>query len=93
MEPTEDIPYEVSEFATPDKEVRKTDPDQPNKTVLLEVRTYLDEAIDEHNSFDIIDLTEQAKMNPTQQIAMHKCVIQHLRSIRATVDDKIKELK
>lgn len=93
-EPTEDIPYEVSDFATPDKETKQVDdPDQPNKSVLIDLQKYISEAITEHNSFDIIDLTEQAKMTPTQQIAVHKVVIEHLRNIKSTIDNKIKELK
>jgi hypothetical protein len=88
---TEDIPYNVSEFATPEKEEEK-DPDEPNKSVLQEVQQYLEEAIVEHNSIDTIDLTEKAKMTPTQQIAVNKLVVGHLRSIKSTIDNKLKEL-
>jgi hypothetical protein len=91
MAETEDIPYNVSEFATPEDE-KKTDDDQPNKSVLLEVKKYLKEAIAEHNSFDVIDLTEAAKMTPTQQIAVHKQVAHHLRHVKTVVDNKLKEL-
>lgn len=93
MANTEDIPYNVSEFATPEPEKRTDDDDQPNKTVLLEVQQYLKEAIAEHDSFDVIDLTESAKMNPTQQIAVHKLVKSHLVSVKTIIDDKIKELR
>lgn len=89
--PTEDVPYNVSEFATPEPE-KQPDPDQPNKSVLLEVQKYLKEAIAEHNSFDVIDLTEKAKMTPTQQIAVHKLVVNHLKSVKVEIDNKIKEL-
>ena len=89
---TEDVPYNISEFATPEPE-KQQDPDQPNKGILLEVQTYLAEAIDEHNTIDQIDLTEQAKMNPTQQIAVHKVVVEHLRNIKNIIDDKVKELQ
>lgn len=92
MGPTEDIPYNVSDFATPEQE-KRTDEDQPNKSVLLEIQQYLAEAIDEHNSFDVIDLTEQAKMTPTQQIAVHKTVCHHLKTVKTVVDNKIKELQ
>ncbi len=93
MAETEDIPYNVSDFATPEKEKVVDDDDQPNKSVLLEVQTYLKEAIDEHNSLDTIDLTEQAKLNPGQQIAVSKQVVHHLRSVKTIVDDKLKELR
>jgi len=92
MSQTEDIPYNVSEFATPEKEIEQDD-DQPNKSVLLEVQKYLEEAIAEHNTLDVIDLTEQAKMNPTQQIAVQKLVVNHLRSVKTIVDNKVKELR
>lgn len=91
MSQTEDVPYNVSDFATPEPEKRQ-DPDQPNKGVLLEVQKYLKEAIQEHSTIAVIDLTEQAKMTPTQQIAVHKVVVQHLQNIRSTIDNKIKEL-
>jgi len=92
MAQTEDISYEVSDFATPEKEHESADPDYSNKSVLKDVQTYLKEAIAEHDSVDQIDLTEQAKMTPTQQIAVHKLVKNHLQNIKATIDNKIKEL-
>lgn len=88
----EDIPYNVSDFATPDKKEEQVDDDQAYKGVLLEVQKYLDDAIAEHNSFDVIDLTESAKMNPTQQIAVNKQVVHHLRAVKVEVDNKLKEL-
>lgn len=91
-DPTEDVDYTVSDFATPETE-KEQDPDQANKGVLKEVQKYLSAAIEEHNSFDIIDLTEKAKMTPTQQIAVHKLVVNHIRSIKTVVDNKLKELK
>lgn len=91
-EPTEDVPYGVDEFATPDKPNEDADPDQQNKSILKEIQKYLREAIAEHNSVDQIDLTEAAKMSPTQQIAVHKLVKNHLENIKSTIDNKIKEL-
>ena len=89
---TEDIPYTAPDFATPDKETEKADPDQPNKSILKDIQKYLKEAIVEHDSVDQIDLTEKAKMTPTQQIAVHKLVKAHLENIKSTIDTKIKEL-
>jgi hypothetical protein len=91
MSETEDVPYNVSEFATPEPE-KRTDEDQVNKSVLLEIQKYLQEAIDEHNSLDVIDLTMPGDMNPTQQVAVHKLMVSHLRSVKEIVDNKIKEL-
>ncbi len=91
MAETEDVPYNAPDFATPEKE-NEPDPDQPNKTVLTDIQKYLDEAIMEHGTIGVIDLTEQAKMTPTQQIAVHKIVVQHLQNIKSTIDNKLKEL-
>lgn len=93
MAQTEDIPYEVSDHATPDPETPKgADPDQANKSILKDIQKYLKEAIAEHDSVDQIDLTEQAKMTPTQQIAVHKLVKNHLQNIKVEIDNKMKEL-
>lgn len=89
---TEDVDYEVSDFAIAEDDKKTTDPDRNNKSVLLDIQEYLAEAINEHNGLDLIDLTEQARMTPTQQIAVHKLVINHLRNIKTTVDNKVKEL-
>lgn len=93
MAQNEDIDYTVSDFATPEPDKKTNDEDQPNKSVLLEVQKYLKEAIAEHNTLDLIDLTEQAKMTPTQQVAVHKLVVNHLRNVKTEIDNKIKELK
>lgn len=92
MAETEDVDYTVSDFATPEKE-DEPDEDQAYKGVLLSVQQYLDDAITEHNTFDVIDLNQPGKMNPTQQIAVHKLVVNHLRSVRSIVNNKLKELE
>ena len=85
----------IDDFATEDDTsdtAGLAEDEQSVETKLIqELRKYLDEAELEHNSFDIIDLTEKAKMNPTQQIAVHKCVVQHLRNIRNTINTKVRE--
>lgn len=91
MSQTEDVDYTVGDHATPEPE-NQPDEDQEYKGVLLEVQTYLSDAIAEHNSFDVIDLTEQAKMTPTQQIGMHKNIVHHLKSVKTQIDNKLKEL-
>lgn len=93
MSQTEDVPYNVSDFATPEPDKKADDIDQPNKSVLKDIQKYLREGIAEHSNFDVIDLTEQAKMTPTQQIAVHKVVVEHLRNIKSTIDNKLKELE
>lgn len=93
MASNEDIPYSAPGFAVPEEEKQADDPEQPNKSVLVDVQKYLKEAIDEHNSLDVIDLTEAAKLSPGQQIAVSKLVVSHLRNIKSLIDNKIKELK
>lgn len=94
---TEDTPYipsTVDDFAIEDEDTATDilDDEQNAETLLIkEIRQYIDEAENEHNSFDVLDLTEAAKMTPTQQIAVHKCVVQHLRNIRNTINNKVKE--
>ena len=85
----------IDDFATEDEassEAGVAEDEQTVETRLIQdLRKYLDEAETEHNSFDIIDLTEAAKMTPTQQIAVHKCVVQHLRNIRNTINNRVRE--
>ena len=88
----EDVPYNVSDFATSDEET-KSDPDRSNESVLIGVNKYLEEAIIEHNTIDVVDLTEAAKMTPTQQIAVHKVIVEHLRNIKVEVSNKIEKLR
>ncbi len=91
---TEDVDYStVDDFAIADEPASQ--PDELDQTIndaaFKEIDVYLDEAIGEHNSFDIIDLTEQAKMTPTQQIAVQKQVVLHLRNIKDIIINKAKE--
>lgn len=89
------ISGEIDNFAIEDDisdDAGVAEEEQTVETKLIqELRKYLDEAESEHNSFDIIDLTEAAKMTATQQIAVHKCVVQHLRNIRNTINTKVRE--
>lgn len=92
-EPNEDVSYEVDSFAIEDYSDKSDESEQlsPHDGLVKAIRKYLKGAIAEHNTFDLIDLTEQAKMTPTQQIAVHKLVVTHLRSIGEVINDKVKE--
>lgn len=92
-EPTEDISGDIDPFAIDESEDNITDDEEQTvETVLIkDIRKYLKEAIAEEDSVDQIDLTEQAKMTPTQQIAVHKLVKNHLQNIKQIIDDKVKE--
>lgn len=92
MAETEDIPYEISDHAVADEE-KTSDEDQSlvNDDTIKAIQKYLDEAIIEEDSVDQIDLTEAAKMTPTQQIAVHKLVKNHLQNIKEIITNKIEE--
>lgn len=99
----EDEDYHVSavvdEFALADREAMDEaeedthhDPETLVTTQAInEVKKYLSEAIKEQDSIDQIDLTEHAKMTPTQQIAVHKLVKQHLINIQTMINQKLME--
>lgn len=90
----------VDEFAVADEDALDSvdedlDDDELEQNVnaqaVNEVKQYLVEAIKEQDSVDQIDLTEGAKMTPTQQIAVHKLVKQHLINIQTIIINKVKE--
>lgn len=90
----------VDEFAVADEDALDSvdedlDDDELEQNVnaqaVNEVKQYLVEAIKEQDSIDQIDLTEGAKMTPTQQIAVHKLVKQHLINIQTIIINKVKE--
>lgn len=88
----------VDDFAVADEDaLDNPDPDEDEVETLVttqavnEVKQYLSEAIKEQDSVDQIDLTEGAKMTPTQQIAVHKLVKQHLINIQTIIVNKVKE--
>lgn len=97
VEPTEDIPYEVDEFTTPDKEAPKGgDVDQPNKSMLVELSKELEEDIATNKSFDVINLpanaTPEQKIAAFDDMAIHKGLALHLQKYKLLIDNKIKEL-
>jgi len=93
----EDIPYEVSEHATPDPEDKTDDVDQPNRSVLEELSEVIAKDIADHNSFDVVNLpanaTPEQKIAVFDEIAIHKGLAMNLRKYKSIVDEKVKELK
>lgn len=93
---TEDIPYGVSDYAMTKEEVAP-DVDRPNKSVLLKVQKYLEQQIERSLSIDALSLphnaTDEEKVAAFNEIAIHKGVAMHLRNIKSTIDNKVKELK
>ncbi|MES2367789.1 MAG: hypothetical protein V4563_18070 [Pseudomonadota bacterium] len=96
-DPTEDIPYEVSDIATPDKETPKgADVDQPRKSVLKEVSEELAVDIASNNSFSVITLpsnaTPEQKIAAFDDMAIHKGLALYLEKYKLMIDNKLKEL-
>lgn len=92
-EPTEDVPYEVDDFAVEDK-AANSDPDEQQtvETVLIkDIRKYLREQIATHNSFDVIEPGAEGVMTTQQQVQTHKAVVVHLRQIQQMINNKVKE--
>jgi len=89
MSQNEDIPYEVSDFATPDE--KRVDPDQPNKPILQEVSDFIAEQIIKLNTQDVIDLTE-AELTVKEQVGACKAAISRLRTVELMINNKLKEL-
>jgi len=98
MQPNEDVPYgSVGGFATPDREepIEKSTLNETIVAALKKNNTYIEEAIAEHLTIDVIDLGND-KMSPTEQVAVHKLVVHHLRQIGADIKElnsKVKELR
>lgn len=97
MAETEDIPYNVDEFATPEKEQPKgADVDQPIKSILKEVSEEIANDIATQNSFSSIELPVNAKPEDKiaayDQIAIHKGLALHLNKYKVMIDNKLKEL-
>lgn len=96
-EPTEDVPYGVDEFATPDKEPTKAaDIDQPRISVLKKLSKELEVDIAANNSFDVINLPMNAKPEDKiaafDEMAIHKGLALHLQKYKIMIDSKLKEL-
>jgi hypothetical protein len=96
--PQEDAPYGgVNPFALADDDNAALDEeDQTIETELIrEIRAYVNNAIAEHNSFDVINMPQNAK--PEEKVAVfdemfnHKGLVHHLRQINAIIDNKVKE--
>ena len=102
-EPTGDEDYLISsavdDFAIADEDAldnpENEDFDETeqviNSQTISEIKTYLKEAIAEHDSIDQIDIQENAKLDLRQQIALHKLVKQHLVNIQNIIISKAKE--
>lgn len=98
MSQTEDTPYShIDDFAIEDEDITTAvDEDQTAETLLIkEIRKYLKENIAIHNTFDVLNLPQNA--TPEEKCAVfdemfnHKGVVHHLRQIELIINDKVKE--
>lgn len=96
MAQTEDIPYNVSEHATPDDERQSFDVDRPNKSILVQLSKEIGRDIEIQKSFDSIHLPQNAtpeqKIAVFDEMAIHKGLAVHLEKYKLMIDNKIKEL-
>lgn len=96
MAQNEDIPYQVDDFATEDTTPKGADPDQPNKSVLVQISKEMARDIAEQNSFDSIHLpanaTPEQKIAAFDEMAIHKGLVVHLNKYKTMIDNKLKEL-
>ena len=100
-QPDEDylISGEVDDFAIEDDisdDAGILDEEQSAETkVIQEIRTYLKTAIEEHNTFDVIELSNNAtpeqKIAAFDMMAIHKGLIMHLRNVQTIINNKVRE--
>lgn len=100
-QPDEDylISGEVDDFAIEDDisdDAGILDDEQSVETkVIQEIREYLKTAKAEHNTFDVLDLpnnaTTEQKIAAFDMMAIHKGVTMHLRNIETIINNKVRE--
>lgn len=86
--------FAVEDDTNPDAGV--ADEDQTAETkVIQEIRAYLKTAIAEHNTFDVIELannaTPEQKIAAFDMMAIHKGLIMHLRNVQTIINNKVRE--
>lgn len=97
MPQTEDIDYSVDSFAIEDSIVDKPDDSVQvaNGSAIKEIDDYLEKAIVEHNTFDVLNLptnpTEKEKLAAFNMMAIHKGLVMHLRRIKSIIKEIAEE--
>lgn len=88
----------VDDFAIEDEtdDAGVADEEQTVETkVIQEIRAYLKTAIAEHNTFDVIELannaTPEQKIAAFDMMAIHKGLIMHLRNVQTIINNKVRE--
>lgn len=96
MAQNEDVEYTVSDHAIEETTPKGADPDQPNKSVLLQISREMAKDIAEQSSFNSIHLpanaTPEQKIAAFDEMAIHKGLAAHLEKYKVMIDNKLKEL-
>lgn len=95
MPGNEDLPYNTGSSVLNDNTVK--DPDQNNVPLLVQQLRDIDKLIEEHNSWDGLNLpttplTLEQKAGLFDSIVSHKQFVSHLRSFRENIVKKLEEL-
>lgn len=97
-QPTEDITGDIDPFAMEDEvddNLVEAEEMTAETVMVKEIRAYLKENIAIHNSFDVLNLPQNA--TPEEKSAVfdemfnHKGIVHHLRQIQQIINGKIKE--
>lgn len=106
---TEDDPYLVSavvdEFAVADEEALDAADDDTsdlaetgvvvNQSIIDEIMDYCKTAIEESNSFDVLQLptnaTDEQKLAVYDEMFRYKGIVHHLRQIQTIITNKVEE--
>lgn len=96
-EPNEDVNYEVDSFAIEDLPDTSDELEgiSPESALVQELRAYLDKALAEHNSFDVLHIPQNA--TPEDKVAVfdemfnHKGMVHHIRQLQQIINNRVKE--
>lgn len=95
---TDYIPSTVDDDMVPDDDddsITLDDEQAAETKVIKEIRDYCKKAITDHNSFDVLNIPQNA--TPEQKCAVfdemfnHKGIVHHLRQIQNIINNKVKE--
>lgn len=97
-EPTEDIPYTAPDFAIDDSSDDVSNGEtqlSPQNALVKALRAYTKKAIIDHNSFDVLNIPQNA--TPEEKCAVfdemfnHKGLVSHLRQVEEIINNFVKE--
>jgi hypothetical protein len=90
----EDIPYTVSDFATPDTpREQENDVDKKNQSILLDVIAFLKDSLEHDRTTDALDLSKDAPLSLEQQVFISKRDNARLAAAIEFIENKLKEFE